>query len=225
MKRRRSGLLWFLLVAVIVVTGFSLWFLLSSNAIKNSEEFRAETVHFAFVCKDDNVAYFVRVDTNKRMIYILRFPQYSFNPLTNRVLDVQNPLEVFSFAEAMIESTSSKRYYAVVSKEQLSKFSKEVVGQKEDNFENLLKKLSNRNPKAFDYLSFKRWILALKPETTFTPASLAKLMYELQRNALRYYYPEAITDKPIQIVVDGKTYQRVYLDANSIQSIRDDIKK
>jgi len=25
--------------------------------------------------------------------------------------------------------------------------------------------------------------------------------------------------------VDGKTYQRVYLDANSIQSIKDDIRK
>lgn len=212
-------------MAVIAAGSFGLWFLLSSNAIKNSEEFLSETVHFAFVCKDDNVAYFIRVDTTKRMIYILRFPQYSFNPLTNRSLDVQNPLEVFSFSEAMIESTSNRRYYAVVSKEQISKFSKQVLGQEEDNFENLLKKLSNRNSKTFDYLFFKQWVSALKPETTFTPAGLAKLMYELQRNASRYYYPESITDKPIQIVVDGKTYQRVYLDANSIQSIRDDIKK
>ncbi|HOJ87493.1 MAG TPA: hypothetical protein PLD34_00725 [Pseudothermotoga sp.] len=225
MKRRRSGLVWVLLVVAISVGGFGLWFWLSSNAVKRSEEFTSPIVHFAFVCKDDNLAYFIRVDTNKRMIYVLRFPQHSFNPLTNRALDVQNPLEVFNFAETMIESTSNKRFYAVVSAEQISKLAKEIVGQQENNFENLLKKLANRNPKAFDYLSLNRWVSVLKPETTFTAAGLAKLMYELRRNALRYYYPEAITDKPIQIVVDGKTYQRVYLDANSIQSIKDDIRK
>lgn len=225
MKRRRSNLVWFLLIAVIVVAGFGLWFWLSSNSIKNSEEFVSTNVHFAFVCKDENVAYFIRVDTTKRMIYVLRFPQYSFNPLTNRALDVQNPLEVFSFSEAMIESSSNKRFYAVVNKEQISKFSKEVLRQEESNFENLLKKLANRNSKTFDYLFFKHWVSILKPETTLTSAGLAKLMYELQRNAVRYYYPEAVADKPLEIVVDGKTYQRVYLDVNSIQFIKDDIKK
>lgn len=225
MRKRRSGLVWILLVVVIAVGGFGLWFWLSSSTIKKSEEFTTATVHFAFVCKDENLAYFIRVDTTKRMIYVLRFPQYSFNPLTNRALDVQNPLEVFSFSESMIESSSNKRYYAVVSKEQISKFSKEIVGQEESNFENLLKRLANRTPKAFDYLFFRHWISTLKPETTFTPAALAKLMYELQRNAVRYYYPEAVTNKPIEIITDGKKYQRVYLDANSIQSIKDDIKK
>ncbi len=225
MKRRRSNLVWFLSIAIVVAAGFGLWFWLSSNAIKNSEEFVAATVHFAFVCKDENFAYFIRVDTTKRMIYVLRFPQYSFNPLTNRSLDVKNPLEVFSFAESMIESSSNKRYYAVVNKDQISKFSKEVVGQEESNFENLLKKLANRNSKVLDHLFFKHWVSILKPETTFTPGSLAKLMYELQRNAVRYYYPEAITSRPLEIIVDGKTYQRVYLDTNSIKFIKDDIKK
>ncbi|MEJ5229647.1 MAG: hypothetical protein WHT65_06560 [Pseudothermotoga sp.] len=225
MKRRRTGLMWSIVIAVILIGAFALWFTLSSGAIKNSEEFTAPVLHFAFVCKDDNYAYFIRMDTSKRMVYVIRFPQYSFNPLTNRALDVTNPLEVFNFAENLIDFTSNKRYYAVLSKEQISKFSKEVLNHQEENFEKLLRAISERKSKVFDFLFFKRWVSTFKPETTFTPAALAKLFYELQRNAMRFYYPEAITEKPLQIVVDGKTYQRVYLDANSVQFIRDDIKK
>jgi len=224
-KRKRTGLMWSIVIAVILVGAFVLWFTVSSGAIKNSEEFTASVLHFAFVCKDDNYAYFIRMDVSKRMVYVIRFPQYSFNPMTNRALDVTNPLEVFNFAENLIDFTSNKRYYAVVSKEQIDKFSKEVLHRQEENFEKLLRAISERKSKAFDFLLFKKWVSIFKPETTLTPAALAKLLYEVQRNAMRFYYPEAVTEKPLQILVDGKTYQRVYLDVKSVQFIRDDIKK
>jgi len=137
-KKRRTGLFWILLGIVFAAVGFGLWFFLSLYSLKKSAEFASPVVHYAFILKDQQKAYFIRVDLSKRMMYVIELPQYAFNPLNNRSLDVQNPLEVFSFAESMIEFSSSFRYYAVVDSEQIKKFAKSLLGNGVESFENLL---------------------------------------------------------------------------------------
>lgn len=224
-KRRKTGLFWVMLGVVFVVIGFGLWFLLSLNRLRKSPEFASPVVHYVFILKDQQKAYFMRVDNGKRMMYVIELPQYAFNPLNNRSLDVQNPLDVFSFAEAMIELTSSFRYYAVVDSEQIRKLAKNLLGDGVESFENFLRSLAVRKGKFFDHLLVQRWLRTLRNENTMSTAALYKLIYESNRNALRFYTVSGMLEKPLTITVDGKKYQRLYLDVKSIEAVRQDIRR
>lgn len=224
-KRRKTGLFWVMLGVIFVVIGFGLWFLLSLNRLRKSPEFASPVVHYVFILKDQQKAYFVRVDNGKRMMYVIELPQYAFNPLNNRSLDVQNPLDVFSFAEAMIELTSSFRYYAVVDSEQIRKLAKNLLGDGVESFENFLRSLAVRKGKFFDHLLVQGWLRTLRNENTMSTAALYKLIYESNRNALRFYTVSGILEKPLTITVDGKKYQRLYLDVKSIEAVRQDIRR
>lgn len=224
-KRRKTGLFWVMLGVIFVVIGFGLWFLLSLNRLRKSPEFASPVVHYVFILKDQQKAYFVRVDNGKRMMYVIELPQYAFNPLNNRSLDVQNPLDVFSFAEAMIELTSSFRYYAVVDSEQIRKLAKNLLGNGVESFENFLRSLAVRKGKFFDHLLVQGWLRTLRNENTMSTAALYKLIYESNRNALRFYTVSGMLEKPLTITVDGKKYQRLYLDVKSIEAVRQDIRR
>lgn len=224
-KRRKTGLFWVMLGVIFVVIGFGLWFLLSLNRLRKSPEFASPVVHYVFILKDQQKAYFVRVDNGKRMMYVIELPQYAFNPLNNRSLDVQNPLDVFSFAEAMIELTSSFRYYAVVDSEQIRKLAKNLLGDGVESFENFLRSLAVRKGKFFDHLLVQGWLRTLRNENTMSTAALYKLIYESNRNALRFYTVSGMLEKPLTITVDGKKYQRLYLDVKSIEAVRQDIRR
>ncbi|HBT38624.1 MAG: Uncharacterized protein XD58_0122 [Thermotoga sp. 50_1627] len=224
-KKRKSGLFWVLLAVLIAGAGFGLWLFLSLNSLKGSAEFASPVVHYAFILKDQQKAYFVRVDLGKRMIYVIELPQYAFNPLNNRMLDVQNPLEVFSFAESMIEFSSSFRYYAVVDSEQIKRFAKILLGNGAESFENLLRSLAVRKAGLFDHVLVRKWLKEFSNENTMTAAALYKIMYESTRNALRFYTVKGTLEGPLTITVDGKRYQRLYLDAESIEAIRQDMRR
>lgn len=224
-KRRKTGLFWVMLGVIFVVIGFGLWFLLSLNRLRKSPEFASPVVHYVFILKDQQKAYFMRVDNGKRMMYVIELPQYAFNPLNNRSLDVQNPLDVFSFAEAMIELTSSFRYYAVVDSEQIRKLAKNLLGNGVESFENFLRSLAVRKGKFFDHLLVQGWLRTLRNENTMSTAALYKLIYESNRNALRFYTVSGMLEKPLTITVDGKKYQRLYLDVKSIEAVRQDIRR
>lgn len=224
-KRRKTGLFWVMLGVIFVVIGFGLWFLLSLNRLRKSPEFASPVVHYVFILKDQQKAYFMRVDNGKRMMYVIELPQYAFNPLNNRSLDVQNPLDVFSFAEAMIELTSSFRYYAVVDSEQIRKLAKNLLGDGVESFENFLRSLAVRKGKFFDHLLVQGWLRTLRNENTMSTAALYKLIYESNRNALRFYTVSGMLEKPLTITVDGKKYQRLYLDVKSIEAVRQDIRR
>jgi len=224
-KKRRTGLFWILLGIVFAAAGFGLWFFLSLNSLKRSAEFASPVVHYAFILKDQQKAYFIRVDLSKRMMYVIELFQYAFNPLNNRSLDVQNPLEVFSFAESMIEFSSSFRYYALVDSEQIKKFAKSLLGNGVESFENLLRSLAVRKPNPFDHVLVQRWLKELKNENTMSVAALYKLVYEFGRNALRFYTVKGALEKPLTITVDGKKYQRLYLDVDSIEAIKQDMRR
>ncbi|AJC74646.1 hypothetical protein AJ81_02070 [Pseudothermotoga hypogea DSM 11164 = NBRC 106472] len=224
-KKRRTGLFWVLLAVLIAGAGFGLWFFLSLNSLKGSAEFTSPVVHYAFILKDQQKAYFIRVDLSKRMIYVIELPQYAFNPLNNRLLDVQNPLEVFSFAESMIELSSSFRYYAVVDSEQIKRFSKALLGNGAESFENLLRNLAVRKSNPFDHVLTRKWLGEFRNENTMTVAALYKLVYESGRNALRFYTVKGVLEKPLTIIVDGKKYQRLYLNVESIEAIKQDMRR
>ncbi|MEN3007515.1 hypothetical protein [Pseudothermotoga sp.] len=224
-KRRKTGLFWMILGIILAMAVFGSWFLLSLNNLRKSPEFSSPVVHYVFILKDQQKAYFIRVDNGKRMMYVIELPQYAFNPLNNRSLDVQNPLDVFSFAESMIEFSSSFRYYAVVDSEQIKKLAKGLLGNGIESFENFLKSLSVRKSKFFDHLLVRSWLKALKNENTMSVAALYKLIYESNRNALRFYTVSGMLEKPLIITVDGKKYQRLYLDAKSIEAIKQDMRR
>lgn len=224
-KRRKTGLFWAILGVIFAVMGFGLWFLLSLNNLRKSPEFVSPVIHYVFILKDQQKAYFIRVDNSKRMMYVIELPQYAFNPLNNRSLDVQNPLDVFSFAEAMIELPSSFRYYAVIDSEQIKKLAKSLLGNGIESFENFLKSLAVRKSKFFDHLLVRGWLRTLRNENTMSVAALYKLIYESNRNALRFYTVSGILEKPLTVTVDGKKYQRLYLDVKSIEAVKQDIRR
>lgn len=224
-KRRKTGLFWVMLGVIFAVIGFGLWFLFSLNNLRKSSEFASPVVHYVFILKDQQKAYFMRIDNGKRMIYVIELPQYAFNPLNNRFLDVQNPLDVFSFTEAMIELPSSFRYYAVVDLEQIKKLAKSLLGNGVESFENFLRNLAVRKSKFFDHLLVQGWLRTLRNENTMSIAALYKLIHESNRNALRFYTVSGILEKPLTITVDGKKYQRLYLDTKSIEAVRQDIRR
>lgn len=224
-KRKRTGLFWVVLALILAGVGFGLWFFLSLNSLKRSPEFTSTVVHYAFILKDQQKAYFIRIDTGKRMMYVIELPQYAFNPLNNRFLDVQNPLDVFSFAESMIELSSSFRYYAMADSEQIKRLAKSLLGNGVESFENFMKSLAVRKANPFDHVLVGKWLKELKNENTMTVAAFYKLIYESSRNALRFYTVKGILEKPLTITVDGKKYQRLYLDTKSIEALKEDMRR
>ncbi len=224
-KKRKTGLFWVLLALIFVAAGFGLWFVLSLNSLKRSPEFASPIVHYVFILKDQQKAYFIRVDTTKKMLYVIELPQYAFNPLNNRSLDVQNPLEVFSFTESMVEFSSSFRYYAIVDSQQIKKLARYILGNGVESFENFLRSLSVRKGKIFDHVLVGQWLKEIKNEKTLTAAAFYKLIYEASRNALRFYSVKGSFEKPLTITVDGKKFQRLYLDVQTIQAIKEDMRR
>ncbi|AEH50666.1 hypothetical protein [Pseudothermotoga thermarum] len=225
MKRRKTALFWIILAAALAFAGFAGWILLSNMFLKNSPEFTSSVLHYAFVNKEKGVAYFVRIDTTKRMVYIVTLKQHYFDPVNSRALDLSNPLDVFSFVERMFDISSSQRFFASLTDKQLKEFMNSFFKNGSNDFPVFLTNLASKKAGIFDNMLLGRRLNVLRPESNFTKASLAKFVYELRRNALRFYTLTTVIDKPVRIYVDGRQYERIYLDPKSIELIREDLRR
>lgn len=223
-KRSRKGI-WITVAVIAVLGGVALWYWFGYQSIVNSSEFKSETVHIAFVEKERGIVHFLRIDTTKRMIYSVKLPEFAFDSELNRGMDIENPMDVLSFVEEMLGLSSGYRAYAVVTDQQLAELSEKVLGSAEQDFENFLRLLARRDAKLTDYFTFKEWVNILKPESNMTPSYLAKLIIEARRSAIRFYEPKTITEKPIKITVQGRTYERIYLDEDSVNSVKNDVNR
>ncbi|MCD6102718.1 MAG: hypothetical protein J7J68_01945, partial [Thermotogaceae bacterium] len=223
-KRSRKGI-WITVAVIAVLGGVALWYWFGYQSIVNSSEFKSETVHIAFVEKERGIVHFLRIDTAKRMIYSVKLPEFAFDSELNRGMNIENPMDVLSFVEEMLGLSSGYRAYAVVTDQQLAELSEKVLGSAEQDFENFLSSLARRDAKLTDYFTFKKWVNILKPESNMTPSYLAKLIIEARRSAIRFYEPKTITEKPIKITVQGRTYERIYLDEDSVNSVKNDVNR
>ncbi len=224
-RKRRTTLFWIIFVVILAAAGFGVWLLLTNLSLKRSPEFASQVLHYVFVNKDKDTAHFIRMDISKRMVYILSLKQHSFDPLNNRAMDLSNPLDVFSFVERMLDISTTQRFYASMSDKQLKAFMSSFLRNGETDFEVFLKNLANKKSNIFETIFLGKQLSYLRPESNFTKAALAKFVYELQRNALRFYTLTTTTDKPVRITVDGRQFERIYLDLQSIQTIKQDIRR
>ncbi len=224
-RKRRTGLFWTILAVFLALGGIAIWLLLTDTAIRRSPEFASQILHYVFVNKEKEVGYFIRIDTSKRMIYIISLKQHSFDPVNNRAVDLSNPLDVFSFVEKMLDISTNQRFYASLTDKQMKDFMNLFVRNGHTDFGVFLGNLAQKKSNIFDNVLLGRRLSVLRPESNFTKAALAKFVYEFQRNALRPYNLVATIDKPIRITVDGRQYERIYLDLKSIETIKQDIKR
>jgi len=223
-KRSRKGI-WIAVAIIAVLGGVAIWYWFGYQSIVNSSEFKSEAVHIAFIKKERGIVHFLRIDTAKRMIYSLKLPEFAFDSELNRGMNIENPMDVLSFVEEMLGISSSYRTYAVITDQQLAELSEKVLGRVEQDFDSFLSALARRDGGFTDYFAFKKWASILKPESNITPGYLAKLIIEARKSAIRFYEPKTITEKPIKITVQGRTYERIYLNEDSVNSVKNDVNR
>ncbi|QTA37102.1 hypothetical protein JYK00_04930 [Thermosipho ferrireducens] len=216
-KRKDTKGLWIVLAIVIagILIGAGVFKVYS---VKNSPEFNASFIsHYLLVNKD--IGYFIRIDGDKRVVYIVKIKEYTYDPTTNHSIDINSPLSALNLLQSLLDIQSSYNYYVILNDTGFNTLT-DSLNISTNNLNDFFRILSKRGLKYTDYFKFNGIIKALRPDTTLTAPALAKLLYAFRNYNIRNYDLPTLTEKPVKITVGQKTYERIYIDVEAIDSLK-----
>lgn len=231
-SRRKSHLgLWITLIviAVIIVFGLFFWKIYS---IKNSPEFNLSSISVYFLINKEpfgdsetqEAGYFIIVDGSRRSAYVIKVKNHSYNSETKQEISFDNPKLSESLLADMLGIKPIYDYYVIYSKESFDEFVSSL-GLTANNFEDLFNRLSQRGLKIFDYFKLSGVVKKLRPETTLTTEGLAKLLYAFGNYSVRMLDLITMTEKPLEINVLNKTFERLYIDLDKLNQLKEEIRR
>jgi len=211
------------IVVIIISIAFGGYFLYL-RSFKMSQEYKSSPSHFLFEVKEEGI-YFVRIIDEKRMVYIIHFPRFSFDPVDKTYIESDYPEESLEKVERILNLKAIKSFYASVDKDSIGEFSKMILNTATKDFEDLLVFLSKRNMKIFDILKIHAWLRKLSTDTNLNKYSFYKFLYALSNFGVRYIEVSGITKKPVVIRVEDKVLKRIYLIPEKIKELGEEIAK
>lgn len=215
MKKRSS----IIIAVVVVVISIALGgYFLYLRSFKMSQEYRNTPSHFLFEVKKGDI-YFVRIDDESRMVHVVRFPRFSFDPVTKSYIESDYPEESLRKVEKLLNLGSNGSFYALVDEESIDDFSKVVLKKEMKDFGSLLKALAKRSMNPLDIFKIHEWLRKLSTDTNLNRYSFYKFLYALSNFGVRYHEAVGITKKPVVVKVEGKTLKRIYLIPEKIKEL------
>jgi hypothetical protein len=225
-RRRKSATAYVVIFLVVLVAaaGFFAWFRI--NSIRGSNEFKSERANILFISKaNNNVGYFMSINSTKRVVYVVEIPDKLYNSVTMKNFDVSDPYNALSFVEDLLSLKADYNYYAVLDGEKMNKFTEQLVGMKMNNFYGFLDELSKRGLKFTDYFTLGSIVKPLRPDTNINEQILAKMISSYGSFNIRKYSVPTVTKDPVTITVRDRTFQRLYLDQDGLKMIKDELSK
>ncbi|ABR30101.1 hypothetical protein SU69_01210 [Thermosipho melanesiensis] len=223
-RRRRNvfGVWITVLVIVFVLSIFGLFFWKISS-IKNSPEFGEDVKsQYLFIDKDNNEGYYIVINGSMRTVNVIKLKNHVYNSELKKEINFSSPVLSLEVLKEMFSLDVVYSYYSVLDSVKIVKLS-EKYGKRYENFGELLKYLTTRGLKLFDYFSFDGVLKMLRPETTLTSPSFAKLIDALGRFSVRIKDIPTITEKPLEIKVGNKTLERLYIDLEKLNQLKQEL--
>ncbi|MCD6551902.1 hypothetical protein [Thermotoga sp.] len=218
MKRSSKVLLTvFFIVIAIVAVGF-----LYYRSFLSSPDYKASQVHYLFRVEDES--YFVRIDDTKRMVYIVSFPKESYDPERRESLFSERPLSDLEKIENLLQVKAERAFYSVMSKDEFLKLCHDLLGRQVESFTDFVKELSKRKMRFFDFLFVGSWVKDFG-FNNLNRFSLYKFLEKASSYAIDIFEAPTITKKPVTVKVQGKEYQRLYLDPEKLKVITEEMKR
>ncbi|WP_126993121.1 hypothetical protein [Thermosipho globiformans] len=221
-RRRNTGWIWIVLVLVIIagVVGAFFWKVYS---VKNSEEFNLSYVsQYLFIDKSNEEGFYVIVNGSKRTVNILKIKNHTFDPRKKQEINFSSPILALKILGEMFNVDSSYKYYVVVDSGKIASAAKKL-NINASSFDELFNVLSERGLKIFDFFKLNSILKELRPETTLNAPSIAKLIYSLGNFSVRFKDIPTLTKRPLSITVGDSTFERIYIDTEKIQQLKNDI--
>ncbi|PLV57183.1 hypothetical protein [Thermotoga sp. SG1] len=218
MKRSSKILLIVVFVVVAVVAVGFLYY----RSFHSSPDYRAEEIHYLFRVEDES--YFVRIDDAKRMVYVVSFPKESYDPERKESLFSERPLSDLEKIENLLKVKAERVFYSVMSKEEFLKLSQNLFGRQVESFADFVKELSKRKVKFFDFLFVGSWVKNFG-FNNLNRFSLYKFLEKVSSYAIDIFEAPTITKAPVIVKVQGKEYQRLYLDPEKLEVITEEMKR
>jgi len=208
-----------IIAVVVVVISIALGgYFLYLRSFKMSQEYKSTPSHFLFEVKKGDI-YFVRINDESRMVHVVRFPHFSFDPVTKSYIESDYPEESLKKIEKLLNLESNGSFYALVDEESIDDFSKVVLKKEMKDFESLLKALAKRSMNPLDVFKIHGWLRKLSTDTNLNRYSFYKFLYALSNFGVRYHEAAGITKKPVVVKVEGKTLKRIYLIPEKIKEL------
>jgi hypothetical protein len=218
MKRSSKIVLVVVLIAVALTAVLFLYY----RSFLTSSDYRAAEVHYLFRVGDNS--YFVRIDDSKRMVFVVSFPKESFDPERRETIISERPLSDLEKMENLLEVKAERAFYSVMSEEEFLKLCQDLLGKQCESFPDFVKEFSKRKLKFFDFIFVGSWLKKFG-FNNLNRFSLYKFFEKISNYAIDVFEAPTVTEKPIVIEVQGKKYERLYLDSEKLKAISEEMKR
>lgn len=221
-RRRRYSGVWLAIVLGLIIAIGALFFL-KIYSVKNSEEFDlTKESQYLFINKDKNEAYYVIIDGNRRAINVIKMKNNSYDSKNKIEIDFASPILSLENLSKLFDVKADFSYYVYANSQQISEFAKKL-NVNESGLEEIFNVFVNRGLKLFDYFKLDSALKELRPEITLTKPALAKLLYAFGNFSVRFRTMPTVTEKPLEITVGNKTFERIYIDLEKLEQIKNEI--
>ncbi|MBO8160949.1 MAG: hypothetical protein H0Z24_04880 [Thermosipho sp. (in: Bacteria)] len=227
MRRRRKNShvgLWIslIIIVLVIISGLVFWKIYS---IKKSAEFDVNSVsQYLFIDPSKELGYYIFIQGDKRSVYVIKVKNHSYNSEIKQEVNFESPLLAESLMADMLGVKSVYNYYVLFNDQSLIEFSN-LLGINSNDFSQILSTLSQRGLKVFDYFKLNSIIKKLRPNTTLTSPALAKLMYSFGVFSIKILDMPTMTEKPLEITVSGKKFERLYIDLEKLGQLKEEIRR
>ncbi|MBT1248473.1 MULTISPECIES: hypothetical protein [unclassified Thermosipho (in: thermotogales)] len=222
-RRRNSVGIWITLLIVFVLLAIFGFFFWKVFTVKNSPEFSGEPkTQYLFIDKENSEGYYIVVDKTMRMVNIIKIKNHMYHPEFNKEINFSSPVLSLEILKDMFNTNAVYSYYAILESGRVLELSKKY-GFNSTNFGEFLQSMTSRGLKLFDYFTLDSVMKIFRPETTLTKPAVAKLFDALGKFSVRIRELPTITKSSIKIKVGDKTLERLYIDLEKLNQLKNEI--
>ena len=221
-SRKRPMRFVVILVILLALVAVAVYYTAMMTTIRTSYEFRANRVDYLFYDQTSDNFYLMRFITSSKLGYIIKIPGKGFYIKTSKSLDPNNLEVTLVTIEEFLELSKDASFYAKVDAETL-KFLRQIAGHP-GGFVEVIKSLTTRGIKLMDYLKANFYASRFRMSSNMSGAAFLKLLDRLHNSGIQEFEIRGITKRPVTIVVGDKKYERIYLEDEDVERVRNLLK-